>query len=669
MAAPPFSARWNFEEWDDDYVQQWWPVLSSLRPENLLNFMLYANSFQGERTSAEAEPSMLGASVRYFTTNPRPLETALLLIPLLDAHSRQEIMAATDGNGSTALMDACVATPPSIALVRALLAAGANVVVNATDVGGRTALMLAASRDFADAVRELIEGASDVEQRDSSGRTVLQHACEAHASRATAALLASDATLDARTLWCCAPLIIGSFVQLHAGLALVIGIWMLANSTRARAEGAQRKRFLQWLRDSCLQWLRDLWRRFDGADRLAGVSTPVTEAGRPEARGHRCGRHMTRRRAVGAALTLVQSARAVARQLRLRAMRAVPCCGLSAERMGMSAESLLVGLLASIAMVSASTWSYERSTVPIYIAATGSETLLVWMQMLLYFATTAISASFFPDVRDEAIEQAEQIQASAYRSLFVHWSRLCAVGYIALHYFLYQYCRLVPVQTFDALSALLTGRTTLNLSSWIRCCASVHISMWMLLPWPFVFGGLQLTERLRSCCPPWKAFRCATSMIGLNDLLLCACCTAYLDVTSAAGHNPLPADIAQQLYLLHARAFAHSVTQLACAFMFTPANRLWLARRRGALMEVTRSAVARASAEDVQKGESSTEKPQPAAQLECVVCMDGGASCILAPCGHMCVCGSCGEYLARTKALCPLCRQPVQTTVTRVYCM
>lgn len=353
------------------------------------------------------------------------------------------------------------------------------------------------------------------------------------------------------------------------------------------------------------------------------------------------------------------------------------------EALGMSAASLLA-IVASIAMVSGSTWSFARSTVPIGEEAAGYEGALVWEQMILYFATVALFASFFPDVGDEDLAHAQTslprdakpAARARNRAIFLHVSRLNAVGYILLHWAMYQYCRLLPLQDFDALAALLTGRTTLSVSTWIQCCASLHLSLWMVLPWPFVIGGLQLTQRLRSRYPPWKALRCATGMIGLNDLLLWVCITAYLDVTAAGGHNPLPADIAQQLYLLHARTCAHAITQTACAFVLTPANRLRLAWWREALTSMSHSAVVR-PASHVLKAVASTGKPPPDTEpihrdeptAECVICMDGAASSILAPCGHMCVCSSCGDDLAHTKALCPLCRQPVQSTVNSVFCM
>lgn len=250
--------------------------------------MLYGSSKVGVQKADSMEPSMLGAAVRVFPVNAISFDLAMVLLQHLDAEAREKLMSATDERGSSALMDACIAMPPSITLVRTLLAAGAQTIINATDAAGRTALMLAAGRDFAEAVDRLLESGCDVEQRDRSGRTALQHACGAHASRATAILLASDASLDARTLWSCAPLITTSFVRWHASLAPLLGYlligfyWMLANNERS---GGQWGRALQWLRE-----LRDWWLRFAGADQLVGKPTKAGEL--PETRGHQRGRQL-----------------------------------------------------------------------------------------------------------------------------------------------------------------------------------------------------------------------------------------------------------------------------------------------------------------------------------------------------------------------------------------
>ena len=53
---------------------------------------------------------------------------------------------------------------------------------------------------------------------------------------------------------------------------------------------------------------------------------------------------------------------------------------------------------------------------------------------------------------------------------------------------------------------------------------------------------------------------------------------------------------------------------------------------------------------------------------QCVVCMDSEATHILAPCGHMCVCGTCVGYIcAAASPECPMCRAAVLSFVGEVW--
>jgi hypothetical protein len=46
----------------------------------------------------------------------------------------------------------------------------------------------------------------------------------------------------------------------------------------------------------------------------------------------------------------------------------------------------------------------------------------------------------------------------------------------------------------------------------------------------------------------------------------------------------------------------------------------------------------------------------------CVVCIDATTDHAVIPCGHVCLCSTCGPRLARTRhARCPICREPVQS--------
>ena len=46
----------------------------------------------------------------------------------------------------------------------------------------------------------------------------------------------------------------------------------------------------------------------------------------------------------------------------------------------------------------------------------------------------------------------------------------------------------------------------------------------------------------------------------------------------------------------------------------------------------------------------------------CVVCLDNPARVACAPCGHRCLCGTCGLCARLEK--CPMCRHPIAYTLT-----
>ena len=61
--------------------------------------------------------------------------------------------------------------------------------------------------------------------------------------------------------------------------------------------------------------------------------------------------------------------------------------------------------------------------------------------------------------------------------------------------------------------------------------------------------------------------------------------------------------------------------------------------------------LAAAGLSDEQRGEHT-----------CVVCIDAATDHAVIPCGHVCLCSTCGPRLARTRhARCPICREPVQS--------
>jgi hypothetical protein len=67
--------------------------------------------------------------------------------------------------------------------------------------------------------------------------------------------------------------------------------------------------------------------------------------------------------------------------------------------------------------------------------------------------------------------------------------------------------------------------------------------------------------------------------------------------------------------------------------------------------------LAAAGLSDEQRGEHT-----------CVVCIDATTDHAVIPCGHVCLCSTCGPRLARTRhARCPICREPVQSLQKLFY--
>lgn len=100
---------------------------------------------------------------------------------LLEAGAKAYINAK-DERGETALIYAFnsfyystnhLVAHPSLAIVKALIAAGAN--VNDVNGSGRTPLMLAAQRNSLDAVKILLAAGASIKTKDNKGRTVLMY--------------------------------------------------------------------------------------------------------------------------------------------------------------------------------------------------------------------------------------------------------------------------------------------------------------------------------------------------------------------------------------------------------------------------------------------------------------------------------------------------------------
>ena len=54
----------------------------------------------------------------------------------------------------------------------------------------------------------------------------------------------------------------------------------------------------------------------------------------------------------------------------------------------------------------------------------------------------------------------------------------------------------------------------------------------------------------------------------------------------------------------------------------------------------------------------------------CIICLERPKAVILAPCGHRCTCKRCTRAVlmgARERRSCPLCKEAIESFVTRVF--
>jgi hypothetical protein len=65
------------------------------------------------------------------------------------------------------------------------------------------------------------------------------------------------------------------------------------------------------------------------------------------------------------------------------------------------------------------------------------------------------------------------------------------------------------------------------------------------------------------------------------------------------------------------------------------------------------------------KPKANTEPLEKAENLNeaCVVCLDNKKTDIFVPCGHLCVCGPCGENIMKKTRACPLCRSKSSSAI------
>ena len=77
-----------------------------------------------------------------------------------------------------------------------------------------------------------------------------------------------------------------------------------------------------------------------------------------------------------------------------------------------------------------------------------------------------------------------------------------------------------------------------------------------------------------------------------------------------------------------------------------------------------REALERAVNEEEKKWSSADAGPEESD--ECVICMDQRKTHTMVPCGHICVCQACADWITAEGEACPICRAPV-TVPMAVY--
>ena len=65
---------------------------------------------------------------------------------------------------------------------------------------------------------------------------------------------------------------------------------------------------------------------------------------------------------------------------------------------------------------------------------------------------------------------------------------------------------------------------------------------------------------------------------------------------------------------------------------------------------------------------ASPAPSHPAAEGNCIICLDKEVDAVLYQCGHMCVCLTCGLRLSTMGSHCPMCRAPIRDVIRAYRC-
>ena len=64
---------------------------------------------------------------------------------------------------------------------------------------------------------------------------------------------------------------------------------------------------------------------------------------------------------------------------------------------------------------------------------------------------------------------------------------------------------------------------------------------------------------------------------------------------------------------------------------------------------------------DAEEGQEAIEDDNPDA--ECMICLSDPKDTLIMPCGHFCVCETCGKSLVESKHSCPVCRGHISSMI------
>jgi len=65
--------------------------------------------------------------------------------------------------------------------------------------------------------------------------------------------------------------------------------------------------------------------------------------------------------------------------------------------------------------------------------------------------------------------------------------------------------------------------------------------------------------------------------------------------------------------------------------------------------------------EDAEEGHEAIEDDER--DSECMICLTEVKDTLIMPCGHMCVCDTCGKSLVENKHSCPVCRGHISSLI------